>query len=287
MDTVLLDKIKNYIKTDGIDCIGFAPKARFEKLDPRYNPFSIFPEGKTVVLLGKRICRGSLRGVEEGTNFGDFSLFGASWLEDEFLATACYNLTRVIEDEGYEAVPIFPNPIEVQPQGVPVEKGKLAPNVFPDFKYAAVACGIGEISLNDLIFTKGFGSRQRFQMVITDAEIDATPILTDPICDNCGECIRACPLNAISKDESTTMEICGRKMTVAKIDYGLCNICKNGAVPNRLSKAGKPDRIAAACNRACVAHLEKTKRIESQFQNPFIQRETWALDYMGKPIKAK
>ena len=63
------------------------------------NPFSIFPEAKTVIMLGKRICRGSLRGIEEGTNFGDYQLFGKNWLEDEFLSLACYNLTNVKKEQ--------------------------------------------------------------------------------------------------------------------------------------------------------------------------------------------
>ena len=286
MNDQLMQKIREFVKNEGIDIIGFASKDRFKALDARYNPFSIFPEGKTVILAGKRICRGSLRGIEEGTNFGDYRLFGSSWLEDEFLAVACYNLTRVIENEGYEAVPIFPNPIEIQPQGVPVEKGKLAPNVYPDFNYAAVACGIAEISRNDLVFTAEFGSRQRFHMVITDAELEETPLMQKSVCDKCKKCAAACPLNAISETETFNTEICGKKMEVAKIDYSLCNLCKNGAFPNRLSKAGKPDRIAAACNRACLAHLEEEKRIGNLFENRFIQRDTWALDAIGKPVNA-
>jgi ferredoxin len=285
MNEVLNVKIGAFTKNAGIDLIGYAPKSRFEGLNPHLNPFTIFPEGKTVILLGKRICRGSLRGVEEGTNFGDYQLFGSSWLEDEFLALACYDLTRVIEDEGYEAVPIFPNPPEIQPQGTPVGPGKAAPNVHPDFTYAAVACGVGELSFNDLIFTKAFGSRQRFHMVITDAELEATPIPPEPVCDNCGICARACPLKAIP-DETRTIEICGKTMKVANIDYSLCNVCKNGAVPNRLSKVGKPDRIAAACNRACLAHLEEAQKISGTFENKFVQRKSWALDLMGKPVNA-
>ena len=60
----------------GIDLIGFASRSRFDGVDPQHDPFSIFPEGKTVIMIGKRICRGALRGVEEGTNFGDYNLFG-------------------------------------------------------------------------------------------------------------------------------------------------------------------------------------------------------------------
>ena len=74
MDLKIL--IEEAMKKEGIDLIGFAGKDRFEGVDAQHNPFSIFPEGKTVILLGKRICRGALRGVEEGTNFGDYALFG-------------------------------------------------------------------------------------------------------------------------------------------------------------------------------------------------------------------
>ena len=133
-------------KKIGIDLIGFASKKRFESIDAQHNPFSIFPEGKTVIMVGKRICRGSLRGVEEGTNFGDYSLFGKNWLEDEFLSLAAYDLVRMLEDNGWEACPLFPNPSELGPQGVSVADGRPAPNVYPDFDYAAVACGLGPIA---------------------------------------------------------------------------------------------------------------------------------------------
>ena len=148
------NEMKKYI-TDaaariGIDLIGFAGKDRFADVDPQHNPFSIFPEGKTVIMVGKRVCRGSLRGVEEGTNFGDYNLFGKNWLEDEFLSVACYNLVNAIEDKGYEACPLFPNPTEIKPSGVAVAEGRPEPNVFPDFDYAAVACGLGEIGFNGI-----------------------------------------------------------------------------------------------------------------------------------------
>ena len=63
--------IQAAVKREKIDLIGFAPRSRFEQLPPETNPFSVFPEGKTVIMIGKRICRGSLRVVVEGTNFGD------------------------------------------------------------------------------------------------------------------------------------------------------------------------------------------------------------------------
>lgn len=277
----LKKQIETAVAREGIDLIGFADKSRFDALAPEINPFSIFPEGKTVILVGKRICRGALRGVEEGSNFGDYNLFGKNWLEDEFLSLACYGLVNAIEDLGWEAVPIFPNPSEIAPTGISVGDGRPAPNVFPDFDYAAVACGLCEISFNRLPFSREFGSRQRFHMIITDAEIEPSPILEGSVCDRCGECAKACPLGAISADETEEIEICGKKMTVAKIDYNKCKICKNGACSNRFSSGARPDRIAALCNRTCLCHLEQNKSVENRFENEFRKREAWALDSSG------
>ena len=47
-------KIREAAKREGIDLIGFAPKERFDGIDAAHNPFSIFPEGKTVIMVGRR-----------------------------------------------------------------------------------------------------------------------------------------------------------------------------------------------------------------------------------------
>ena len=269
--------VEQAAKRIGIDLIGFASKKRFESIDAQHNPFSIFPEGKTVIMVGMRICRGTLRGIEEGTNFGDYNHFGKNWLEDEFLAVACYDLVSVIEDHGWEACPLFPNPAELGPQGVSVADGRPAPNVYPDFDYAAVACGLGEIGLNGIFLSQKFGPRQRFHMIITDAEIEETPLFEGTVCDACGKCASACPLGAIDINNTKEIDICGKKMTVANINYDVCRSCQNGACPNRLAKNAKPDRIAALCNRTCICHLEETDTLENKFENTFRQREEWSV----------
>ena len=279
--TAIEQKIRAAAAAEGIDLLGFADRSRFEGVDAAHNPFSIFPEGKTVIMLGKRITRGSLRGVEEGTNFGDYSLFGKNWLEDEFLSLACYNLVRAIENEGWEAVPIFPNPAELGPQGVSVAEDRPAPNVYPDFDYAAVAAGLGEIGFNGIFLSPELGSRQRFHMIITDLELDPTPIFEGSVCDRCGRCAKSCPLGAISADKTHTVSICGKDMTVADIDYSICRTCKNGACVSRFGAGLKPDRVAALCNRTCLCHLEADGLVAARFENAFRNRVAWTVDAAG------
>lgn len=273
----LKKRIEDFARNDHVDLIGFAGRERFEGLDDQHNPFSIFPEGKTVILIGKRICRGSLRGVEEGTNFGDYALYGKNWLEDEFLAVSAYNLTNFIEENGWEAVPVFPNPSELGPSGVAVAPDRPAPNVYPDFDYAAVACGLCTISYNRLAFSKEFGSRQRFHMILTDAELESTPLMEESICNGCRQCADVCPLKAISKDETEEIEICGKKFTVGKIDYDKCRACQNGAVINRFAADARPDRIAALCNRSCMCALEERGALSKTFENPFRTGAVWSI----------
>jgi len=276
-DKNLKEQILESAKKIGIDLIGFASKSRFEGIDAQHNPFSIFPEAKTVIMVGKRICRGSLRGIEEGTNFSDYALFGKNWLEDEFLSIACYDLVSALEDRGWEACPIFPNPTELGPQGVSVADGRPAPNVYPDFDYAAVAAGLGEIGLNGLFLTPEFGSRQRFHMIITDAEIEEAPIFNGKICDGCGKCAESCPLGAIDIHNPIETEVCGKIMKVANINYEICKMCKNGSCVNRMSSAAKPDRVAALCNRTCMCHLEEQGATGNKFENSFRTRDAWSI----------
>ncbi len=269
--------IRDAARKEGVDLIGFAGRERFEGVCAQHNPFSIFPEGKTVIMIGKRICRGSLRGIEEGTNFGDYRLFGLNWLEDEFLSLACYNVVRALENEGWEAVPLFPNPSELGPQGVSVAEGRPAPNVYPDFTYAAVACGIAEIGLSGILLTPEFGARQRFHMIITDAEIPSSPLLTAKVCDACGKCAEVCPYGAIVTVHTKEVDVCGKKMTVATVDQSKCRTCENGACPSRFGADLPADRVAALCNRVCLSHLEEQGVLANKFENAFRTREAWVI----------
>ncbi len=274
--------VKNLARNFGADLVGIASIDRFNGVPPQQHPSSILPECRSVVVVGYQVVRGALRGIEDsllisGYDVGrvpisDYERFARVHVEDVVLATVVYELSCAIEDEGWEAVPVFPYPPEAWPQGVSIAPGKVAPNVHPDPEYAAVAAGLGEISYNGVLLTPEFGPRQRLQLIITDMPLEPDPLFNGKICDLCMKCADICPFKAISKDKKFEINIAGKKMQVGFINYDICNKCPNGARPNRFHDAGKPDRLAALCTRTCIAHLEEKGALKRKFKSPFRRR---------------
>ncbi len=259
----------------GADLFGVADIARFDESAPGKHPRSIFPETRSVVVLGRRIPRGALRGVEEGTNFSNYRLYGCEWLDNQFTSLVTFRVCEFIEDAGWEACPLPNLPPEIPPMGVAVAEGRPAPNVMLDLDDAAVRAGVGEIGYCRLLLSPRFGTRQRIQMILTDADIEPTPMLDEPIDPRTPQFRDVCPFGAFVGE--TELSVCGKKMLVAEIDYGRCRSCKSGAMPNRMHPAGRPDRIAAHCGRTCMDLLEKQGRVSNRFHVPLRKREAWLI----------
>jgi ferredoxin len=276
--------VKEAARRFGADLVGISPVERLAELPADKNPLSIFPECKSVIVLGRRILRGSLRGVEEGTNFGStYATFGYRYLEDNFLSRTTYDLTCWLEAENFEAVPLFAYNQEGMPKGTPVKDGKPAPNVIIDFEAAAQAAGIAEIGLGGFLITPEFGTRQRISVILTDVELEADDIREKSICSDCGACLQVCPLGAYNPDKKVKAGLPGHECEVAELDYSLCDVCPNGAVLAG-GRGVKPDRIASACGRACLVQLEESGKCGNKFQHPFRKRKPWRLDALSRPV---
>ncbi|OGV55574.1 MAG: hypothetical protein A2X49_05965 [Lentisphaerae bacterium GWF2_52_8] len=278
-------EIKEQAHKLGADLVGIAPIERFKSLAADCNPAAIFPECKSVIVLARRVLRGAMRGVEEGTNFGStYNSFGYGWLEDNFLAQTTYDMTCWIETQGREAVPLFGYSEEGMPKGVAVEDGKPKPNVIVDMEFAAQAAGLAEVGLGGFIISPEYGTRQRFALILTDAELEADPIKEKSVCSDCGRCAQACPFNAIKLNKRKKEGVPGHEMEVAEIDYEVCRDCRNGSVHGR-GRGNRPDRIAAACGRACLVQLEQSGKCSNKFAAPFRKRQPWAVDHFSRPIE--
>lgn len=101
----------------------------------------------------------------------------------------------------------------------PKPPGGMAPF---SHRHAAVAAGLGEFGLNNLLLTPQFGPRQRLVSIITEAPLQADPMIKEPICLGvpCSLCIKHCPAQAFSGDYD--LEIGKQYNRLAKMNIEAC-----------------------------------------------------------------
>lgn len=303
------NKIIELAKKLDADLVGFAPASRFDKDDAI---FKIFPDVKTVIGLGYRVLRGAYRCVEEGTTYYQYTTMGIENLEETVMPEALVRVSNLIEEEGYEAIPQRKNQLimsdtdktnpEVDYRDI---KRGVTAEIQIDFLNTAVMCGLGERSMINSLLTKEFGPFVRYCFILTDAEIEPTPLEAPSLCDKCGECIKACPGRAISDDGELDTWRCavyynganGSKNPFlppdAYIDFtnrleiidGTAKFDENGAKEILDStyfyppvKNGYRGSICGrACDRACYIHLEERGVLTRSFNKKFREGKDWKL----------
>lgn len=293
-----------------VDVVGFAPASRFAADDA---VFKVFPETKTVIGLGFRVLRGAYRGIEEGTTYYQYTTMGVENLEETVMPLALINISNLIEEEGFEAIPQRRNQLIMNEEGstnpemdyTDIVRGIKAENQI-DFLNCAVQCGLGERSMINSLLTPEYGPFIRYCFILTDAEIEPTELCNANLCDQCGECLKACPGKALADDGSMDKWRCA-------VYYNGANGSKNPFMPpdaymnleDRLAIiAGEADIdvelakkildntffypaakhfyrnsiCGRACDRACYIHLEEKGVLTKKFNKKFREGEDWKLD---------
>ena len=255
--TLTADMVKQAAWAAGADICGIGSLDRFagapKEMDPRY----LFPEAKAMIGMVFRIPRGVQRGIEEGTQFYQYPSMAYGGINEIYAPAVLYHVGKLIEDYGWEAM-LYRNTgargvvsdmdgspgntlspeeqIEVNEQAKskaahhrsvqftrPVRSGGVAPDLQFHFRLAAVACGLGEIGWSKMFLTPEFGPMQRVAFIFTDAELEPDPLYNgEALCRKCMACVRECPGNCISKEESITVHIGGKKCEWGKIDEWKC-----------------------------------------------------------------
>lgn len=298
----------------GADMVGFSSMDRFDQADVK--PTDILPTCKTVIGLGFRVLRGSLRGIEEGTVYYQYTTMGIELLEETYMPSTTMRLCGCMEDKGFLAAPqkkyqmILADQDGTYPEinYKRIYRGVDMPQL--DFQAAAVACGLGEMGASGQVLTKKFGPFQRFCFILTDAELEADPLVTPQLCDQCGKCMAACPGKAMTDNGNRGYQTdswqCAAYLAGA-------NATKNPFLaPNALSEIA--DRMAIlrgekhlspeesrkvmdalhfyppmkhayatnvcgrACDRACYVHLEERGLLDLKFRQKFRDNVEWTLD---------
>lgn len=246
-------EIKKLALKCGADLVGIAASDRFINIPVTEKPQEIMPEVRSVIVLGFRILRGALRGIENGTNWGTYTSCDPAGMST-YLMECTYHFCRNIENSGYEALPLIRHSYDLRNQGVPVSPDRAAPDVIIDMEFAANQAGLGEMGMGKLFLTPQFGPRQLFSAVLTDLELESDSQFSGTLCDHCGKCVQACPACAIDKN------IIVGKLPHWSLRTESCKICPSGTMPRLYSLGLEPERVGAACGRACVRHLEEKKK---------------------------
>jgi len=302
------EKIKKYAKNLGADIVGVTSYERFDgapkQMDPRY----IFPDGKSIIIMGFRHFRGVFRGIEEGTFWTSYCSMGYASINFIQHPLVLWNVSKMIEDEGYEAVPIpnnFPwgntcgnNPVKPA-WSTNVSPDKPYPEVFMQYRIAAFAAGLGDIGYSKMFLSPKLGPRQRLAAIITDAPLKPDPMPEERICDRCMMCVKACTVGAIPRNKTVKIKIAGRDIEWADVDMDKCGVGFQGASPEHnpfvvtdedrkgckeygyklpsIYTYARALEGAAGCIRACMIHLEEKKKIQNTFKEPFRKRKPWIL----------
>ncbi|MCM8785664.1 MAG: hypothetical protein NC899_05445 [Candidatus Omnitrophica bacterium] len=236
--------LKEKAKSLGADRVAIGNIERWKGAPIQMDPKQIMPNAKSIIAMAFRIMRGSLRGIEEGTFFSNYSSMGYGGLTYLYIPMVVINLSKFIEDFGYEAIPYghqsdwraIDNEGNLRENySKPVAPGKAHPDVMVHLRIAGFLAGLGEIGYSKLLLTPEFGPRQRIGIVITEATLEPDPIIEPgTLCDRCMACVKECPGNAINPEETLKVVFPyfgNLEVEWGKFDCKACDIAFRGGRP--------------------------------------------------------
>lgn len=298
MNAELTEQVRQVALDAGAALVGFAPIGRFDSAPPEFHPHTIFPPTRTAIAIAVPQPRGALQAVEEGTYWQAYNC-DSYWLLNEVEGPRILRrIVMFLEQHGYTSVPVH-NPFHPHTGRQVREDQPFGPDGMVSLRVLGVAAGLGELGLSKVFLTPEFGPRQRVFGVFTDAELEPTPLLSEPVCDECGLCASECEANAIGRERTVRFRIEDKDFSHAELDCQACGRVHRGDDPryspfwNGSEKDGEGPSynafskhrfrhlaicVGRGCIRACLDHLEKTGRICKTFRSPFVRRERWKLN---------
>ena len=190
--------------------------------EPQRDPLQILPNAKCIIGFGFLVPKMLFQNMNQNTQYYTYTTMGVKYVDEEMAEIFLLNMARLIENQGYDAclqksVPNLrikgdkttnPEVLDTYEliHATPVSPNKPTPDVIIDFGKAAKSCGIGERGLSGRILSPQYGPYIRYCFIITDAPLEIDAPLEEPVCDRCGECIKACPGKAIDENGLDTWQ---------------------------------------------------------------------------------
>ena len=208
--------IKQKARELGAAAVGIADISCFADAPLQRDPQSILPNAKCVIGFLFRVPRALYKVMAEQRQFFQYTQIGVKYIDEDLSEIFLLKMGAMIENEGYDAClqrnvsnlrikgdhstnPELVDTYELE-HAEPVAPGKPAPDVIMDFNFAAQACGLGAVGMSGHFIAPELGPFIRMAFIVTDAPLACDKPFTGTLCDNCGECVSACPGHAISEN---------------------------------------------------------------------------------------
>ena len=237
----LKDQVKDLLYASGCDLVGVANVERFEDAPEGRRPGDILPTARSVVVGVVHILDSVCDDLPE-TRYEYTNQF---YVLNGTLGTASLRVARLLEDQGYRAIPI--------PAAYPRINRELM-GIF-SHRHAAVLAGLGEFGLSNLLITPQYGARVRIVSIITEAVLDPDPPYRKSLCHEtqkkCGKaCVAACPVEAISPQGKVNKDLCLRYQeqvmpwSAVELRCGMClGSCPIGKRSFKLPAKPRPKKV--------------------------------------------
>jgi ferredoxin len=315
-------QVKEAARRLGADAVAIGSIDRWEGCPSQMDPRFIMPRAQSIIAMAFRVFRGSLRGIEEGTFFSNYSAMGYGGLTYLYIPMTVINLSKIIEDEGYEAIPyghqsdwraIDGKGYRRKGFSRPVKPGKPVPDIMVHLRIAAYLCGLGEIGYSKMFLTPEFGPRNRVGIVITEAKLEPDPVMKPgTICNRCMACVKDCPGGCISAVKTVKEKLGGYNVEWGDLDEDRCDVYFGGAEKTSPGETGsymegrtdmksnfinpffKKNRNlyntgqaicgARGCTRACMISLESRGVLKNKFHSKFRTEKPWTMDWSAEAV---
>ncbi len=215
----------------GVDVVGIANIERFAEAPERMHPLNIFPDCKSVISIVQAIPRSTYRGITEGTHWNNYTYYAYNRLNTLFRPMVTDELSRFIEECGFEAVPVYPGVPETYPNHPDPIPGRPSADVQIQVRIAGMACGLGEMGWSKVFLHPVFGPRVRLGTILTDAVLEPDPLIKPgTLCKRCMKCVKDCPGNAIPPKggPSIKIHIEGQEYEWGDVNMGRCTATHHG-----------------------------------------------------------
>jgi epoxyqueuosine reductase QueG len=225
----LTKAVVNELLDWGADLVGIAPAERFANAPEGHRPTDFLPECKSVISIALHIFQGMADVWGEYDEPGKtitpylFYGYGLTNIESSHIVN---RMAKRLEYRGHKTLCFMPTWVSSFYKYL--EETLATSKVRAEFshRHAAAAAGIVDLGWNGLGLSPEFGPMQRFNSILTSAELEPTPLYDGPaLCrpDECGmKCVRLCPAGAFSETDSQSLTIDGKIITYSTHDNIRC-----------------------------------------------------------------